>query len=97
LARKEEALGRLAREFLVFAGVMLINDDYESAFSYLSYARILDRGIVHDEAWQRLTAMHAEKKPDRNYIASQNTMFEARKRSYAPPEGFEPLDMETVC
>ena len=96
-ARKEEALRRLARDFLLYAGGMLVNEEYEGAFAYLTYARILDRGIQDDDAWKKLMTMHANKQPDRDYIASRNTMFEVRKRSYAPPAGFESIDLEALC
>jgi glycosyltransferase involved in cell wall biosynthesis len=96
-ARKEEALCRLAREFLVHAGEMLAGGLWAEASAYLDYARILDRNVTQDATWQRLVAMRQEKKSDPDWIKSQNTMFAARKRNYAPPEGFEPIEPEAVC
>ncbi len=91
LARKEEALRRLAKDFLVYAGGMLANENYQGALSYLTYAKILDRAIVGNETWQRLLRMHDEKKPDIEFIRASDVMFERRTRNFPPPEGFKPI------
>jgi len=96
LARKEEALARLAGDFLTYAGGMLANDKYDEAKAYLIYAKILHRDIVSNERWQRLMSMYESKTPDLEYIKSNDTVFAARKRNYAPPQGFEEIDLEAV-
>ncbi|MDR2391227.1 MAG: glycosyltransferase [Planctomycetota bacterium] len=96
LARREEALRRLAGDFLVYAGNMLAQRNFEGAFSYLVYARILDRAITDDDAWKRLGRMHDEKKPDNDFIQARNTMFARRARNYPPPDGFEPIALESL-
>ncbi len=91
LARKDEALRRLAKDFLVYAGGMLANENYQGALSYLTYARILDRGIVENETWKSLLLMHDERKPDIAFIKASDAMFERRARNFPPPEGFQPI------
>jgi Glycosyltransferases involved in cell wall biogenesis len=92
-ARKEEALQRLAVDFLAYAGGMLANGNYEGAWSYLAYAKILWRGVTGQKRWQCLMGMWKSKKIDMEYIAHYDTMFAARKRNYEPPSGFVPIDM----
>jgi glycosyltransferase involved in cell wall biosynthesis len=94
LERKEEALRRLAADFLVYAGGMLANGNYEGVLSYLTYAKVLCRSIVDDEDYKRLMVMYEKKEPDIDYIKNKNIMYEVRKRNYAPPEGFEPIHTE---
>ena len=97
LARREEALGRLARDFLVYAGTMLAGGNFEAANSYLVYARILDRDVTEGDDWKRLKRMHDEKSPDRDFIqALAVPMFARRARNYPPPDGFEPIALESL-
>jgi hypothetical protein len=96
LARKEEALRRLAADFLVYAGGMLEHGDYDGAWAYLAYARILRRDITDDERWQRLNSMWETKTVDRDYIRERDTMFAARKRGYEPPPGFTEIAPEAL-
>lgn len=95
LARKEEAKARLARDCLTWAGAALTAGERENALSFLNYAQLLDRSISDAERWQRLKGMHETGTVDREYITSQDSMFAARKRNYAPPEGFFPIDAMT--
>jgi glycosyltransferase involved in cell wall biosynthesis len=95
LARKEEALQRLAQDCLIWAGGALAAGERENARSFLDYARLLDRGVSATERWQRLNSMRESEKPDLEYITGRDVMFTARKRNYAPPEGFVPMDALT--
>ena len=91
LARKEEALGRLARDCLDWAGDALAAGGRENAGAFLDYARLLDRGVSATERWQRLNAMRESGAVDLGYISGRERAYSARKRNYAPPEGFVPL------
>lgn len=91
LARKDEALKRLAHECLGYAGKMLQISEYQIAWSYLEYARLLDRSISEDDDWKKLSEMVDTKEIDIEYILSKDTAYSARKRSYEPPEGFTPI------
>lgn len=95
LARKDEAQERLAKDCLGWAGGSLISGDFEHARSFLDYARLLHRGIADNEQWQQLKAMQESGTLDMNNIKSNDVMFSARKRNYAPPEGFIPMDSTT--
>lgn len=96
LARKEEALARLARECLGYAGAVLAVEDYVTAGAYLTYARVLDRGIENDERWDKLSDMLTSRRIDPAWIRAQDTAFAAHRRNYAPPEGFVPLTTEDL-
>lgn len=96
LSRREEALQRLSKDFLTYAGGMLGTENYDGAWAYLAYARIVNRNVTQEERWQKLMQMWENKKPELTYIQKNDTMFAARKRGYAPPRDFEAIDLEAL-
>jgi hypothetical protein len=93
--RRQEALSRLARDCLTWAGGALAAGDRDTAAAFLDYSRLLDRDIAGTEHRQRLQVMYDTGTPDLDYIASRDVMFSARKRNYPPPDGYIPIDAIT--
>ena len=93
--RKQEALKRLAYEFLGYAVGMLRMKDFTLAQSYLLYTKIIDRDIVNNETYQSIENMVQNKYVDEDLL--QNLKFfkklEKRKRSYEPPEGYSEIQI----
>ncbi len=86
--REDEALERLAHEFLGYAKRFLWSAEYELADQYLSYARILHRGIDQEAEYEDLKQMALQKDSG---LASIIDMYEGlrnKRRNYNPPEGY---------
>lgn len=96
VARECEALSRLAGDFVTFAGDMMKLGEWGLAKNYLLYAKVIHREIADDERWRRFMGMQEANIADTEYIDGQNVMFLRRPRNYAPPEGFEEINLETV-
>ncbi len=94
--REEESLIRLSLEFIRYAGGMLYIDDYVKAKAYLDYSRILNRGIIANELYQRYIEMLDLQKIDKGYILKQNSLLYKHKRNYEPPEGYRKIDVDEV-
>lgn len=93
LERKDEALRRLAKDILTYASDMLYAENFEGAMDYLMYAKIVDRQVIKNNQWQNLIKLCNDKEMSSECLTSHNTMYSARKRNYAPPAGFIPIDM----
>ena len=95
LKRKNEALGRLANDCLVWSGGSLAANDTLNARAFLDYAYLLDRSISETEHWQRLKTMLEAGNVDFEYIKSHDNIFTVRKRGYTPPEGYKLINTKT--
>lgn len=89
--REEEAMARLAREFVGYAIGMLSVGDYALAEAYLIYAEVVSREICEEDAYRDVKAMIAARNADmdalKKYVVSQS----AKKRGYEPPAGYVEL------
>ncbi|WP_022761361.1 glycosyltransferase family 2 protein [Butyrivibrio sp. AD3002] len=89
--REEEALHRLADEFLGYAAGMLAADDYTVAEQYVTYALVVNRNIVNDEAYKRLTEMIGKHKVNLDILKQIVWISPNKKRGYEPPKGYKEL------
>jgi len=94
--REEEAINRLAVEFIGYAGGMLYIEDKITAKAYLDYARILNRDIVENKLFQKYTKMLVTGNVDKEYIKALHNVNYQHKRNYEPPEGYEEITIEEV-
>ena len=94
--REEEAIRRLAIEFIGYAGGMLYIGDKVTAKAYLDYARILNRDVISHDLYLRYAGMIHTGDIDKEYIKSLNKTNYRHKRNYEPPEGYEKLDVTEV-
>lgn len=93
-SREEEALKRLAGEFVGYASGMLYSGNKVVAQMYLDYAEIVSREVTGNERYRRIQDMLATGAVDKAYIEEMNRTNYAHKRSYEPPENYVELDME---
>ena len=96
VARKEEALDRLAREFAGYAGGMLYIEDYKNAQAYLDYAKIVSRKVEEFKQYQDYRRMCESKIVDKAYIEELAQVAYQHKRSYEPPEDYEEIDVQSI-
>lgn len=94
LAREKEALSRLAREFVGYAGKQIRYNNFEGGLRYLRYAEVVSREIVEDTCWRRLNKICKQQQRDDAYLKSIDTAYLARKRGYTPPENFTEIHIE---
>lgn len=91
--REQEALNRLANEFVGYAGGMLYINNYGRALDYLNYAKILVREIVDTDLYKNYMTMYIDKNVDYEFIKSRNKVNYSHKRSYEPPTNYEKIHM----
>lgn len=89
--REQEALERLAHEFIGYAAGMLRAKDFTVTQSYLTYAKILWRDIEKDAAYQAIQQMARRKSPDEDLLKKMFASPEKKKRGYEPPKGYQEL------
>jgi len=94
--RKDEAIERLSKEFLEYAGGMIYHEDWTGAERYLGYAKILWRDIQQNEQYMRYQEMCERKILDKTYIEEKSRIEYQHKRSYEPPEGYKKIDIEEI-
>lgn len=91
--RENEALGRLAKDFLNYVAGALAENDIVLAGRYLKYAEIVYPAITKNENFEKLNDMQQGRKEiDRDVLVSINDMAQwNRKRNYEPPENYEKI------
>lgn len=94
--REQEALTRLAKEFVGYAGGMLYRDNMKKATAYLDYATIVDRGVVDEQLYKTYRSMIEKGKVDKLFIENQVNVSYQHKRSYEPPEEYEEIIPEDI-
>lgn len=94
--REEEALERLANEFVGYAGGMLYNDDRETAKAYLDYARVLSRTIPEETLYQKYDQMIRDGLIDKEFIEKQAQVSYQHQRSYEPPQDYEEINLKEM-
>ncbi len=94
--REEEALKRLAGEFVGYAGGMLRVNNIEKAKAYLDYAQILSRNIVEEEIFFNFSQMVKKGTVNRSFLEEQEKKTLQHQRSYEPPQGYEEINLEEI-
>ena len=94
--REEEALGRLAKEFIGYAGGMLYIGDLVMARAYLDYAVVVSRNAAKEELYQKYDRMICEECVDKEFIEQQAQNTYQHKRGYEPPRGYEEIDLREI-
>ena len=94
--REEEALIRLAKEFVGYAAGMLLCDDLKKAEMYLDYAKVVSRAVVEEERYQLYRKMIDEKIIDKDSIKATFKQQYQHKRNYEPVQGYEKIVLEEV-
>lgn len=94
--REEEALSRLAKEFVGYAGGMLYADDLKKAEDYLDYARIVSRDVEKEELYIKYRQMIQTQLVDKSIIEEQSQRSYQHKRGYEPPQDYEKIDTEEL-
>ncbi|WP_081674090.1 glycosyltransferase family 2 protein [Butyrivibrio sp. VCD2006] len=89
--RENEAMLRLADEFVGYAIGMLAEKDFALARDYLIYAKIVSREICKSEKYIISNNMLATEVVDKEVLAKLVTPPEKKKRGYEPPEGYTEL------
>lgn len=91
--REEEALQRLAREFLNFAAGMLAADELVNGGRYLEYAKVLCHKIEGEPIYQRLSAIQRQAADiDMDYLRELTRTSLQKCRNYNPPEDYIKLE-----
>lgn len=94
--REEEALQRLAREFVGYAGGMLYIDDLKTAQTYLDYAKVVSRDVVKENLYVRYGQMIQSESVDKSYIEQVTQVSYQHKRGYEPPQDYEEINTEEI-
>jgi glycosyltransferase involved in cell wall biosynthesis len=94
--RENEALIRLARDFVGYAGSMLSGKDMAKAQDYLTYAKILWRDVENEELYRKYFNMIQENQVDTAFVEQQMRGVYKHKRNYEPPENFEEINPEEI-
>lgn len=88
VVREEEALYKLAKEYLDIASVMIFKEDYLTAERYLDFSKIVSRKIENDEKYNTLRSLSKNKEKYNDYITELKFQQYGHKRSYNPPNGY---------
>lgn len=91
--REQEAMERLAGEFLTYAAGMLSVEDYEVAQSYLLFAKVVSRKICKDKKYEVLLQMVQDKTVNMEQLKAYVVADTNKKRGYEPPEGYIELQI----
>lgn len=95
--REEEALERLAKDFLNYAAEMLAIGDTLCAGRYLDYISILSKDVTNQEEYSRLLRMQQkEEDVDMDYLKAITESALQKPRSYNPPCNYKLLDLEVL-
>lgn len=94
--REEEALVRLAKEFVGYAAGMLLNDDLKKAEKYLDYAKVVSREVEKEKRYQLYRRMIAEKVIDKASLKASVKQQYQHKRNYEPVQGYEEISLEEI-
>lgn len=94
--REGEALQRLAKEFVGYAGNMLYMNHVKQAEAYLKYAKIVFRDVVNEGLYQAFNSMIQKNLVDKRFIEQQNQEYNEHKRSYEPPQGYMEINPEEL-
>ena len=86
--REQEALERLADEFVGYAAGMLSVEDYNMAWRYLTYAKVVSRSICDTEKYRDSVKMIENRKVDMDSLRFYASYDEEKKRGYEPPFGY---------
>lgn len=93
--REEEALLRLAKDFLNYAAGMLSIQELQCAGRYLAYAELVANKIIEDEMYIRLRHMQrGEESIDMDYLEQLSLRGLQKARNYNPPENYEVIGEE---
>lgn len=93
--REEEALLRLAKDFLNYAAGMISVKDLQCAGRYLDYAELVSEEIINDEIYIQLRKMQDERLGiDLDYLNSLIIHGLQKARNYNPPENYEIMGEE---
>ena len=96
LERKEEALFRLAKEFMGYASGMFEINNYDMAYSYLLYSEIVNRKIKNEQLWKDLMRKCLNRDLKHEHDPESSMENTRKKRNYNPPDGYKCIDMETM-
>ncbi len=91
-SREARALESLSHEFVGYAIGMLAVEDFVSAQSYLTYAKVVSRKILQDEEYQTAASMIKNGKTDKEQLKRFVKPVEEKKRNYDPPEGYTKIE-----
>ena len=89
--REEEAMRRLADEFIGYAIGMLSIEDYAMAERYTTYAKVVSRDICDTEKYKTVIGMIFDKRVDLECLKSYVKPQADKKRGYEPPAGYTEL------
>lgn len=93
--REEEAMKRLAIDFLNYAAGMLVVNDKMCAGRYLDYVKILCKDMTKEESFQRLQSMQQEKCDiDLQYLKDITFKALQKPRNYEPPHNYQLINLE---
>lgn len=81
--REEEALRRLAIEFVGYGIGMMSVEDFDKCHDYLTYATVLYEGIVNDDLYIR-----AEDMCNKRQFTGMPVASDKKKRNYEPPADY---------
>ncbi len=86
--REEEALNRLAEEFLDYAVGMMSVSDYNTAMQYVVYAKILNRKICETDRYKAVSKLVESEAAEVHFLKELIRSTVNKKRGYPPPEGY---------
>ena len=89
--REDEAMGRLADEFLGYAIGMLSVNDYYTADRYITYAKVVNRDICENPKYKDVVEMIGKKEIDLERLKDMVMPIKDKKRGYEPPKGYKEL------
>lgn len=89
LARKQECMERISRDYTMYAANFILEKDFATAKRYYDFSKIINPAIVKDDMYMRLYDMMKTGIVDEEYVKKANPIVYGKKRSYNPPEGFK--------
>lgn len=96
LKRQAFAYHKLALEFLNIASFELNENNKKLAKQYMLFARVLSDDIVNEEIYRYCVECYngTNIDVDKNISGIGQDMYKGRKRSYDPPEGYQPINID---
>jgi glycosyltransferase involved in cell wall biosynthesis len=96
LDRLPAAYKKLAMECLQIAVLCLQDNDRHLARQYLLFSQIVHEDVIHEDMFKELKQIVNSTGPVEGTIQqyAQNDMYVMRKRSYDPPEGYQPIEVD---